>query len=575
MNREIINWLHRNGDILMKLNVKAKLQLSFGVVLALLMLFAVVMVYSLKEHEKTLEVIETDTKMVNLYNDVAFQTVRANAAIRGYMLYKDDIMRSNHYEIRDTLAKSVEQLKEMGSDNSKFKEFEQKLVAWEGSIDKEILPLMDQDKMAEAQKVAKPVLGAGSQELVVFGKSMATEISEEISQKIAQSKEQMRTALIQTAVLAMIAIIVSLTISTIFARRIALNMQAVMAGMNEFAQGNLLTKLNVTSKDEFGQLSNSFNAMAERLRDTMRQVGNSSEQVAGTSEQLTASSLEVSKATEVVTESVQEIALGMADQQQMTSDSKAFSDHLMKKVYDITESIEQVNTASSYTKEKVVAGRQSVRNVIGQMDAIGENTSELNGRIKELDDNTNAIASAVQVIKTIAEQTNLLALNASIEAARAGDAGKGFAVVASEVRKLADESNVAAVEIEEVVHNIMESTRVIEGDILQNNQLVETGKEKVAETRENFLKIDTAIDQVEEETRVVTQAAKAVLNDVEKLVREINDINEVTVNSSDNIQSVAAASQEQNAAMEEVAAASTYLAEMAVELQESIQNFKY
>lgn len=559
----------------MKLNVKAKLQLSFGVVLALLMLFAVVMVYSLKEHEKTLEVIETDTKMVNLYNDVAFQTVRANAAIRGYMLYKDDIMRSNHYEIRDTLAKSVEQLKEMGSDNSKFKEFEQKLVAWEGSIDKEILPLMDQDKMAEAQKVAKPVLGAGSQELVVFGKSMATEISEEISQKIAQSKEQMRTALIQTAVLAMIAIIVSLTISTIFARRIALNMQAVMAGMNEFAQGNLLTKLNVTSKDEFGQLSNSFNAMAERLRDTMRQVGNSSEQVAGTSEQLTASSLEVSKATEVVTESVQEIALGMADQQQMTSDSKAFSDHLMKKVYDITESIEQVNTASSYTKEKVVAGRQSVRNVIGQMDAIGENTSELNGRIKELDDNTNAIASAVQVIKTIAEQTNLLALNASIEAARAGDAGKGFAVVASEVRKLADESNVAAVEIEEVVHNIMESTRVIEGDILQNNQLVETGKEKVAETRENFLKIDTAIDQVEEETRVVTQAAKAVLNDVEKLVREINDINEVTVNSSDNIQSVAAASQEQNAAMEEVAAASTYLAEMAVELQESIQNFKY
>lgn len=559
----------------MKLNVKAKLQVSFGIVLALLMLFATVMVYSLKEQTKTLEAIEIETKMVNLYQDVAFQTVRANAAIRGYMLYKDDTMRSNHYEIRDTLAKSVEQLKEMGSDNSNFKEFEQKLVAWEDSIDKEILPLMDQNKMAEAQKVAKPVLGAGSQELVVFGKSMATEISEEMNQRVAQSKEQMRTALILTAVLAIIAVVMSLTISTIFARRIALNMQSVMAGMNEFAQGNLLTKLNVTSKDEFGQLSDSFNAMAERLRDTMRQVGNSSEQVAGTSEQLTASSLEVSKATEVVTESVQEIALGMADQQQTTSDSKDLSDHVMKKVYDITESIEQVNTASSYTKEKIVAGRQSVRNVIGQMDAIGENTSELNGRIKELDDNTNAIASAVQVIKTIAEQTNLLALNASIEAARAGDAGKGFAVVASEVRKLADESNVAAMEIEQVVQNIMESTRVIEGDILQNNQLVETGKEKVAETRENFLKIDTAIDQVEEETLAVTQAVKAVLNDVEKLVGEINDINEVTVNSNDNIQSVAAASQEQNAAMEEVAAASTYLAEMAVELQESIQNFKY
>ncbi|WP_274309883.1 methyl-accepting chemotaxis protein [Solibacillus daqui] len=559
----------------MKLNVKAKLQLSFGVVLALLMLFAAVILYSLNEHNKTLDSIDQDTKMGNLYNDVAFQTVRANAAIRGYMLYKEDNMRANHYEIRDTLAASVEQLKNMGAESDKFAEFEQKLAAWEGSIDNEILPLMDANKMAEAQKVAKPVLGAGSQELVEFGKSMANEVNEEINQLIAHSKEQMRTTFIETVALALISIIVSIAISTIFARRIALNMQSVMAGMNEFAQGNLLTKLKVTSKDEFGQLASSFNAMADRLRDTMRQVGNSSEQVAGTSQQLTASSMEVSKATEVVTESIQEISLGMGDQQQMTSDSKAFSDHIMKKVFDISESIEQVNSASAYTKEKITAGRQSVRNVIGQMDIISDNTSELNVRVKELDGNTSAIASAVQVIKNIADQTNLLALNASIEAARAGEAGKGFAVVASEVRKLADESNIAATEIEQVVQNIVESTRIIEEDITNNDQSVDIGKEKVEETRENFLKIDAAIDQVEEETKAVTQAIKEVLSDVEKLVGEINDINEVTVNSSDSIQSVAAASEEQNAAMEEVAAASTYLAEMAVELQESIQSFKY
>lgn len=559
----------------MKLNVKAKLQLSFGVILALLMLFAGVILYSLNEQNKTLDSIEHSTKMGNLYNDVAFQTVRANAAIRGFMLYKDEKMRANHYEIRDTLAVSVEQLKKMGVDNAKFDEFEQKLAAWEGAIDKEILPLIDANKMEDAQKAAAPVLGGGSQELVVFGKSMANEVNAQMEQEIATSKEHMRTTLIETIALAVVAIIISLVISTIFARRIALNMQSVMVGMNEFAQGNLLTQLKVNSKDEFGQLADSFNAMAERLRSTMRQVGDSSEQVAGTSQQLTASSLEVSKATEVVTESIQEISYGMVDQQQMTSDSKAFSDHLMKKVFDITESIEQVNSASAYTKEKITAGRQSVRNVIGQMDVISDNTSKLNVRVKELDGNTSAIASAVQVIKTIAEQTNLLALNASIEAARAGEAGKGFAVVASEVRKLADESNIAATEIEQVVQNIVNSTRVIEEDIIHNDQSVETGKEKVAETRENFLKIDAAIDQVEEETKAVTQAIKAVLHDVEKLVVEINDIDEITLKSNDSIQSVAAASEEQNAAMEEVAAASTYLAEMAVELQESIQSFKY
>lgn len=559
----------------MKLNVKMKLQLSFGVVLALLMLFAVIIMYSLNEHNKALDEIETDTKMVGFYQDIAFQTVRANAAIRGYMLYKEENMRANHYEIRETLASSVNQLKDMGVSAETFTEFEQKLSAWENSIDQEILPLMDANKMAEAQKAAKPVLGAGSQELVEFGKMMVTEVSHDMSERIAQSKEQMRMTLIETIVLAIVSVIISLAISTIFARRIALNMQSVMAGMNEFARGNLLTELRVTSKDEFGQLADSFNAMAARLRETMRQVGDSSEQVAGTSQQLTASSLEVSRATEVVTESIQEISLGIADQQQMTSDSKAFSDHLMKKVTDISESIDEVNRASAYTKEKVTAGRQSVRNVIGQMDIIGENTSELTSRVAELDQNTDAIASAVQVIKNIADQTNLLALNASIEAARAGEAGKGFSVVASEVRKLADESNVAAVKIEQVVQSIVESTRVIEEDISHNDQLVSTGKEKVAETRENFLKIDTAIDQVNGEAEAVMQAIKAVLYDVERLVGEINDINEVTVNSNDNVQSVAAASQEQNAAMEEVAAASTYLSEMAINLQESIQSFKY
>lgn len=559
----------------MKLNVKMKLQLSFGVVLALLMLLAAVTLYALNEHKETIDLIEKDTKLVDLYNDVAFQTVRANAAIRGYMLYQEENMRANHYEIRDTLAKSVEALKTMEKDTTRFNEFEQQLAAWQNSIDNDILPLMDQNNLVEAQKVAKPVLGAGSQQLVEFGKSMATEVSASMAERMDVSKDKMRRALIETIVVALIAVITSLIISTVFARRIALNMQSVMAGMKEFAKGNLLTKLDVKSKDEFGQLSDSFNEMAEQLRDTMRQVGNSSEQVAGTSEQLTASSMEVSQATEVVTESIQEISLGMADQQQMTSESKAFSDHLMKKVYDISESIEQVNEASSYTKEKIVAGRQSVRNVIGQMDAIDKNTSELNVRVKELDQNTNAIASAVQVIKTIADQTNLLALNASIEAARAGEAGKGFAVVADEVRKLADESNIAASEIEQVVQNITASTRVIEEDIIQNDQLVELGKEKVADTRENFLQIDTAIERVEEETRAVTLAIKAVLHDVEQLVGEMNDIKEVSEKSNGNIQSVAAASEEQNAAMEEVAAASTHLAKMAVELQESIQRFHY
>ncbi|MEG0385076.1 MAG: methyl-accepting chemotaxis protein [Solibacillus sp.] len=558
----------------MKLNVKLKLQLSFGVILLFLMLISGLSIYIINNNTEKLDQIEQDTKLVELYNDIAFQAVRANAAIRGYMLYVDDSMKANHYEIRATLNEQVQNLKAHGADEG-FQEFESKLTAWENAIDNEIIPAVDRGDIEQAQKIAKPVLGAGSQELVVFAKSLATSVNDEIKTVITDFYSLSKSSMVQVAVLALIAVITSVVISTVFARRIALNMQAVMKGMHKFSNGDLTSHLKVKSKDEFGQLADSFNLMAQKLRDTVGQVGSSSEQVAGTSEQLTASSLEVTHATEVVTESISDIAVGMADQQQMTSDAKRFSDHLMKKVDDISTSIEEVNDSSLYSKQMASEGRQSVRNVIEQMDIIDNNTSELNRRVKELDQNTAKISTAIQVIKTIAEQTNLLALNASIEAARAGEAGKGFAVVADEVRKLADNSNVAAVEIEHIVADILESTRVIEEDIIHNDQSVEAGKEKVAVTRETFLQIDTAINHVQEQTSNVTQAIRVIAEDVKKLVTEINDINEIAVDSNDHIQSVAAASEEQNAAMEEVAAASTHLSQMAIELQESIHSFKY
>jgi len=345
--------------------------------------------------------------------------------------------------------------------------------------------------------------------------------------------------------------------------------------MDKFSNGDLQTHLQFKTKDEFAQLANSFNIMSEKLRHTMKQVGQSSEQVAATSEQLTASSIEVTQATEVVTESIQDIAQGIEQQDTLTGDVRNLSSHILKKMNEISTSIDNMNNATVETKNMASSGRSSVRDVSEQMNEISDNTAELSTRVNDLDENTAAIVSAVNVIKNIATQTNLLAINASIEAARSGEHGKGFAVVAEEVRKLADESNLAAIDIEKVVAQITESTRIIEEDMVNSNESVTVGRDKVNVARDNFLAIDEAINDVQAQTQAVTAAIRAIYLDIEKLVKEIDYISEVSIKSSGNVQSVAASSEEQNAAMEEVAAASSHLAKMAIDLQESIQSFKY
>ncbi|MGE7793716.1 methyl-accepting chemotaxis protein [Lysinibacillus fusiformis] len=559
----------------MRLTVERKLQMAFGIVLAFLLMITAIAMYFLTNNNKTLAEIEDNTELIHLYQDISFQTVRANAAIRGYILYGKEEMLNNHHEIRNTLHTSINRLQEIGARNQDFEQFLQQLDDWEKAIDGQIIPLYKRGEIEQAQQVALPILGEGSLKLVVFGKTMATAQQEDMLAHIEATKEKGERSGIEIMILAAISLLISIIIATAFGRRVAKNIQLTVREMDTFSEGNLHAHLQFKTKDEFAHLAESFNSMSEKLRQMMKQVGDSSEQVAATSEQLTASSLEVTQATEVVTESIQDIAQGIDEQDTLTGDVRNLSAHILKKMNDISTSIQNVNDATVETKNMASLGRSSVHDATVQMDEISANTSELNTRVEDLDDNSAAIVAAVNVIKSIATQTNLLAINASIEAARSGEHGKGFAVVAEEVRKLADESNLAAVEIEKVVAQITDSTRIIEEDMVNSNDSVHVGRDKVNVARDNFIQIDDAITDVQAQTELVTAAIRTIHQDIEKLVQEIDYIGEVSMKSSRHVQSVAASSEEQNAAMEEVAAASTHLAKMAIDLQESIQTFKY
>lgn len=287
---------------------------------------------------------------------------------------------------------------------------------------------------------------------------------------------------------------------TIFGKPVA----ALIARINEIQSENDLTKrVQINSKDEVGQLGECFNGFVQTLQDVIRNVAGSTHEVAGAATEIAASS--------------EQIAAGMQEQSSQVTQVSSAVEEMSASIIEVArKSGEAANGAQESGKAAEVGGGV-VRETIVGMNSIADAVKAGAASVAELGKRGEQIGQIIEVINDIADQTNLLALNAAIEAARAGEHGRGFAVVADEVRKLADRTTKATEEIAQSIQAIQ------------------------AETGEAVTKMNAGTDQVAVGVEKATEAGKSL----ETIVTGTQDV-------AGNVQSIAAAAEEQSAAAEEV-----------------------
>jgi methyl-accepting chemotaxis protein len=307
------------------------------------------------------------------------------------------------------------------------------------------------------------------------------------------------------AILILLAIYVAKNIS-----RTAKEMGTSLKRLGE-GEGNLNDRIEVMSKDELGQMAYNFNRFMELLLNSVQGVMSVCQPLLDTSTRLITN-----------TEKAESLTKQQADNSEQAQQSMS---ELRNSISDITESAHQANLAVKEAEDDADEGLKVVEQTIENSQTLSNQIDSTSQAVNQLAQDTEGVASIVDVITSIAEQTNLLALNAAIEAARAGEQGRGFAVVADEVRTLASRTGDATTEIRNVLDKLkLAANQSV--DLMKKSEALSSTNQEFAENTGSALElVKQKVGNISLMSNQIANAAQAQNTLSGSVVEIIDDIN--------------------------------------------------
>lgn len=398
--------------------------------------------------------------------------------------------------------------------------------------------------------------------------SVATGIFPEVMFKPAN---QLGNTLI---VISLAILAVGFIVSFIIGRVATKPLKTMSTGIEKFGAGDLTQTFNITGKDEFSQIGGKLNQMADILKKAMTAISDSSVQLNDSSESLTQTAVKTSEDAEHLSEQAGVVMRETESTASLFLEVSSAVEQVAASAQNVSHSSQELTEVANASTKAIYEGQKALEGVVASSNKANDQTEKTAHVIGSLSEKTKNVGAIVESIGSIAEQTNLLALNAAIEAARAGEVGRGFAVVAEEIRKLAEESRKAAVDISRILKQIEEETGQASHSINEAVTLAESVVQKTDQAAGQFLYIQEKIEKMDKMIELVAASSEeqsAASQEISgSITTATNGVKEILTS----IKKMVEAIERQNQSAQNVSASSEELNALSASLKEELEQFK-